>query len=348
MNAATVQKMTRTTRPRARRPTVCATEGRAGRRASGSARRSRADAGRRARVDVGEIALEEHRPAGVADRRDQDRSRTDELRATTGDVDADQRDDAGEADEEPRKRRRSTRSLGSKRSARSAIMSGTAATMIAASDEATWRSPAAISGNGKTISAPRMRAASASACARSPSVPAAPGHAATITAPREIRAHARNSGGMPPSTATRMNRYGIPHSTDTAANAAHARAFTDRLSQVAAWRAASHANRFATPRSRAAIVQRPTPTQGDADEQRGPEGLARRDADRRCPAKIEQLEAKLADLRVLERIYSERHETAAEPPRARPTSPRARRPARQNPTGRSPPARRGSRPMSVC
>jgi hypothetical protein len=44
------------------------------------------------------------------------------------------------------------RSAWSKRSASSATKSGTAAMMIAASDEATWRSPAAMSGKGTTIS----------------------------------------------------------------------------------------------------------------------------------------------------------------------------------------------------
>ena len=45
------------------------------------------------------------------------------------------------------------RSLSSKRIASTAPISGTAATMIAASDEATCTSPAAISGNGIEISA---------------------------------------------------------------------------------------------------------------------------------------------------------------------------------------------------
>ena len=52
----------------------------------------------------------------------------------------------------PTSRRPSARSSGSKRSASSAMNSGTAAIMIAASEEATRCSPAAMSGNGMTIS----------------------------------------------------------------------------------------------------------------------------------------------------------------------------------------------------
>src|SRR3954449_2440454 len=49
----------------------------------------------------------------------------------------------------PTSREPVARSARSKRSASSATKSGTAAMMIAASDEATWRSPAAMSGNGR-------------------------------------------------------------------------------------------------------------------------------------------------------------------------------------------------------
>jgi hypothetical protein len=52
----------------------------------------------------------------------------------------------------PTRREPVARSAGSKRNASSATMSGTAAMMIAARDEATWRSPAAMSGNGIAIS----------------------------------------------------------------------------------------------------------------------------------------------------------------------------------------------------
>src|SRR4051794_38883224 len=38
------------------------------------------------------------------------------------------------------------------------------------------------------------------------------------------RAQARNAGGTPSSTATLMNRYGMPHSAETAAKAPQARA----------------------------------------------------------------------------------------------------------------------------
>ena len=52
----------------------------------------------------------------------------------------------------PTRRDPVARSARSKRSASSATKSGTEAMMIAASDEATWRSPAAMSGKGTTIS----------------------------------------------------------------------------------------------------------------------------------------------------------------------------------------------------
>ena len=60
---------------------------------------------RRPRVEVGEMALEHHRPDRVAERREQDRGGAEELVAAAGDVDPDQRGDAGEADQQPREPR---------------------------------------------------------------------------------------------------------------------------------------------------------------------------------------------------------------------------------------------------
>src|SRR3954447_17117878 len=57
-----------------------------------------------------------------------------------------------------------------------------------------------------------------------PSSPARAASASRTAAPSSTRAHARNAGGMPSSTATLMNRYGMPQRVDTAAKAAHARA----------------------------------------------------------------------------------------------------------------------------
>src|SRR5579871_3586158 len=64
------------------------------------------------------------------------------------------------------------------------------------------------------------------------SVPAREAIASTQSAPSVIRVQARKTGGMPPSSATRMNRYGIPQRTVTAQKAAQARALMARISQV--------------------------------------------------------------------------------------------------------------------
>src|SRR5215210_7944262 len=45
-----------------------------------------------------------------------------------------------------------------------------------------------------------------------------------MAAASTTRTQATNAGDMPPSTATLMNRYGIPHRTDMAAKPAQARA----------------------------------------------------------------------------------------------------------------------------
>ncbi len=60
---------------------------------------------RRPRVEVGEMALEHHRPDRVAERREQDRGRAQQLVAVPRHVDADQRHDAEQADQESREPR---------------------------------------------------------------------------------------------------------------------------------------------------------------------------------------------------------------------------------------------------
>jgi len=48
----------------------------------------------------------------------------------------------------------------------------------------------------------------------------------STTAPSRTLTKATNAGGTPSSTATLMSKYGIPHSVETAAKAAHARGLT--------------------------------------------------------------------------------------------------------------------------
>ena len=95
--------------------------------------------------------------------------------------------------------------------------------MIAASDESTCTSPAAISGNGIDIST----TASATSHRHPPrsvgSVPARQASANSTTAASVTRPQASASGGTPPSTAILMNRYEAPQMIDIAANAIQAR-----------------------------------------------------------------------------------------------------------------------------
>lgn len=111
------------------------------------------------RLSTGAPCLEPPLEAGrqAAVRREpgsgEDGRRTEQLRRPARDVEPDQRHHAAEPDEEADERRPPTRSDGSKRNARTAMIIGTDAIRIAASDEATWTSPAAMSGNGMTISA---------------------------------------------------------------------------------------------------------------------------------------------------------------------------------------------------
>ena len=108
---------------------------------------------RRARVDLGEAALEQHRPDRVADRSDQDRRRPEQLarrcRRRRG---RPARRRPAKPIIKPRAGGPPARSAWSNRSASRATINGTEAIRIAASDDATCCSPAAISGNGITIS----------------------------------------------------------------------------------------------------------------------------------------------------------------------------------------------------
>ena len=68
---------------------------------SSDGRDREARAHRRARVGVGERPAEDHRAGGVARGGDEDRARAEQLVRAPGDVDADERDDAAEADQQP-------------------------------------------------------------------------------------------------------------------------------------------------------------------------------------------------------------------------------------------------------
>ena len=95
--------------------------------------------------------------------------------------------------------------------------------MIAATDESTWRSPAAMSGNGTAISKNREREQPPAAAAQRRERPRPPGEREQHAAASTTRDHARNAGGTPSSTATLMNRYGTPQIVDIAKKPAHAR-----------------------------------------------------------------------------------------------------------------------------
>ena len=97
------------------------------------------------------------------------------------------------------------------------MVSGSAAMMIAASDEATCCSPNAMSGNGMTISS-RANAASGASLARRPrSAPLRQASGSSSAAAIATRTKLRNAGETPSSTAILMKRYGMPHTTETAA-----------------------------------------------------------------------------------------------------------------------------------
>src|SRR3954469_11032215 len=107
-------------------------------------------------------------------------------------------------------------------------MSGAAAMMMAATDESTWRSPAAMSGNGMAISNSANSASHRQRPRSVGSVPARQANASRTDAPRTARAQATTAGGTPSSTAILMNRYGMPQTVDMAAKPAHARALMAR------------------------------------------------------------------------------------------------------------------------
>ena len=77
---------------------------------------------------------------------------------------------------------------------------------IAAVEEATCFSPAAIIGNGIAISATAKASSQRPRPRRLGSVPARQATASSTTAPSATRSQARSSGGMPPSSAILMKR----------------------------------------------------------------------------------------------------------------------------------------------
>jgi hypothetical protein len=78
--------------------------------------------------------------------------------------------------------------------------------MIAASEESTCCSPAAMSGNGTTISITAKTASQRQRPRSGANTPADQASASSTAPPRTTRTHARNAGGTPSSTATLMNR----------------------------------------------------------------------------------------------------------------------------------------------
>ena len=141
------------------------------------------------------MALEHHRPDRVAERREQDRARAEQLVAcgrrrrcpTSATTPA--RPISSPASREP-----VTRSEASKRSASRATNSGAAAIRIAASDEATCCSPAAISGNGIAISTTAKTASQRQRPRTEASRPSAPGEREQHRRP-EHHPHPGQEGG---------------------------------------------------------------------------------------------------------------------------------------------------------
>src|SRR5215510_12370060 len=123
----------------------------------------------------------------------------------------------------PTRRMPVARSAWSNQIAITATVSGRDAIRIAVSDDETCCSPKLISGNGTTTSA-NAKAASAPTRLRSPlSAPSRQAIGSSTAAASTTRPHATNAGDSS-STASLMNRYGIPQRTETAANRAQARA----------------------------------------------------------------------------------------------------------------------------
>ena len=90
--------------------------------------------------------------------------------------------------------------------ASSAPISGTVATMIAASEEGTRSSPIASIGNGITISATAKASSQRQRPRRLASVPARQASASRAIAPSVTRPQARSGAVTPWSTAILMNR----------------------------------------------------------------------------------------------------------------------------------------------
>ena len=110
-------------------------------------------ADRAARVEGAEVPLDDERTDRVAEHRDEQARGTEQLVRLARDIDPEQRDDAAEADEQARPG--ATRSPARTRRsaiASTAIVSGTAATRIAARPEEMYCSPSATIGSGIDVS----------------------------------------------------------------------------------------------------------------------------------------------------------------------------------------------------
>ena len=121
----------------------------------------------------------------------------------------------------PTRRSPVARSAWSKRIAITATISGTEAIRIAVSDEDTYCSPAAISGNGSVISITAKTAIQRQRPRTWASTPARQASASSSAAPIAIRTKERKTGETPSSIAILMKRYGTPQISAIATNAAH-------------------------------------------------------------------------------------------------------------------------------
>ena len=111
-----------------------AQRGRGRQRQSGERKRRRH---RGTGVEVAQMVVEDEQPNCEPGGGKQDRSGCEQRRATPRHVDADERDHAGEAGHQPDQPASADALRGLMRSVSAATISGTAATMIAASDDAT-------------------------------------------------------------------------------------------------------------------------------------------------------------------------------------------------------------------
>jgi hypothetical protein len=83
-------------------------------------------------------------------------------------------------------------------------------------------------GNGTATSAAANVASQRSRPRRPASTPARHARVSSTAAPHTTRTQARKEGVEPPSRATFMRKYGMPHRRDTAAKVAQARPLTVR------------------------------------------------------------------------------------------------------------------------